>query len=189
MSEKLNLQIDYNKPVFSFIMCTYNDDRLLDKAILSLTSQNFQNWELIVLDNSNKTDKVWEKLCKFSRNDNRIHCFRSEENVGWAKGTSICLRKAKGQYMTFLSADDFIDENALVKINNVIQKHNPDIIWVGLEYITYQENKMISHGYIVPEYKVYGKENRSEAIIELMKNTYYNSFCHYEKIEFLKKII
>lgn len=181
------MRTEYDNPVFSFLMCTFNDDSLLDKAILSLTSQSFQNWELIVLDNSNTTNIVWETLCQYSQNDNRIRCYRSEENVGWAKGAAICLSKAKGQYMTFLAADDFISENALEKIYNVIIKHNPDIIWVGLEYVNYQDTKMITLGNTIPEYKVYDKENRSEAIIELMRNTYYNSFCHYEKIDFLRK--
>lgn len=179
--------MNHNNPVFSFLMCTYNDDSLLEKAISSLTSQSFQNWELIVLDNSNKTDKVWDALCEFSRKDNRIHCFRGEESVGWAKGTSLCLRKAKGQYMTFLASDDFISDNALEKLYDVIQEHNPDIIWVGMEYIYYEDNKMISKGEAIPEYKVYGKENRSETIYDIMSNIYYNSMFHFEKIEFLNK--
>jgi hypothetical protein len=89
--------------------------------------------------------------------------------------------------MSFLAADDFLLENALEKVNRVITKQDPDIIWVGMEYVSYEDHIMTYLGSRISEYKIYGKENRSEAIIELMRNTYYNAFCHYERISFLRK--
>jgi len=50
------------EPLISFCMCTYNDVRLLNSAINSLLNQKFKNWELIILDNSDKSNKAWEMI-------------------------------------------------------------------------------------------------------------------------------
>ena len=134
-----NLQKHYTKandhPIFSIIMCTYNDTSLLNIALNSVISQEFENWELIILDNSDKSDLPWKMICNASNIDSRIHCIRGKENVGWAKGASICLEYTKGQYMTFLAADDFLSNDALNSINTQIEHYNPDIVWVGLNSI------------------------------------------------------
>lgn len=174
-------------PLFSFLMTTYNDDSLLSKAIKSLQSQSFEDWELIVWDNSNITDKIWRYLNQLSSKDGRIHCYRNNESLGWAKGASICLEKAKGKYMSFLASDDFIAENALNNLAKVVHQHNADILWVGVSFVTYNDDQMINQGSNTSSFKLYSNKNRSEDIIDLMQNTYYNAFFHYVNIDFLRR--
>lgn len=52
------------KPIISFLMCTYNDVSLLKNAIYSLLRQEKKEWELIVLDNSDKSNKPWNSWKK-----------------------------------------------------------------------------------------------------------------------------
>jgi glycosyltransferase involved in cell wall biosynthesis len=178
-----------DRPVFSFLMCVYNDTSLLNSAINSLIKQSFTNWELLILDNSDKNPDAWTMLENAAWADSRIHCFKSDENVGWPKGSSLLLPHAKGQYTSFLSADDCINLEALSRLNMVIQQEAPDIIWVGnvgVKYISSQPPELISKN-IPPEYKIYEADYRSETIVDIMKNVYYNSFFHYLRIDFLKK--
>lgn len=169
------------KPIISFLMCTYNDVSLLKNAIYSLLRQKKKEWELIVLDNSDKSNKPWEFLEEIMRIDNRIYAIKNENNIGWAKGASSCLKYAKGDYISFLAADDCITSNALEVLDNIIKEQNPDIIWVGNSYVEYYNGLARQLEYCSTDKKVYPKEKRSEAIVTILETVYYNSFFHYVK--------
>lgn len=178
-------------PLFSFMMTTYNDDRLINTAINSLLKQSYTDWELIILDNSDKNDNVWKMLENAMYADKRIHAFKSEQNVGWAKGASICLKHCKGIYTTFLAADDCINDNALSYMSEILEKEAPDVLWVGVYATKYnEEGKLSVTGSRIPEKNMWcgdSDKNRIHTIAEIMRNIYYNSFFHYMKISFLKK--
>lgn len=177
------------KPVFSFMMCVYNDISLLNAAINSLLKQAFTDWELLILDNSDKNLQAWTMIQNAANADKRIRCFKSKQNVGWAKGASILLPYCRGSYTTFLAADDCINIGALGVLNEIVINEMPDIIWVGNVGVSYSgPAKITLLGEKTPlQYMIFDKQSRSEAIIHIMKNVYYNSFFHYMKIDFLKK--
>ncbi len=179
----------HNQPKFSFMMCVYNDTSLLADAVESLREQSFSDWELVILDNSNKNEDAWNILLDYEQKEKRIHIYKSENNVGWAKGASILLEKIHGEYTTFLSADDRIAPNALEILNDVTNKEHPDIVFIGNDYWDYhkQTHEFILLGGNLPEYKRYDTQNRSAAIYEIMKNIYYNSMFHYSRTAFLKE--
>lgn len=178
----------YNEvPVFSFLMCVYNDTSLLNSAISSLINQSFRQWELIILDNSDRTEQAWQMICNAMKADSRIIGIRGKENVGWAKGASLCLKKARGRYMSFLAADDCICKDALQKLSLHIDKDLPDVLWVGNGYVKYNGKSVELSGKTIPQCCKYEKDIRSTTIAEIMRTLYYNSFFHYVKIDFLKK--
>lgn len=182
-----NLQIS-EQPMFSIMMCVYNDVSLLNSAINSLLKQNYTNWELIILDNSDKNENAWKMIQNAADADPRIHAYKSEQNVGWPKGASICLQHVRGSYTTFLSADDCINVGALGRLSEIIEEENPDIIWVGDACVAYHTDSSMELLRIhVPDYKIYGEKNRSESIVKILKTVDYNSFFHYMKVEFLKE--
>lgn len=182
---------DADIPLFSFMMTTYNDDKLINASINSLLRQAFTNWELIILDNSDKNDNVWTMLENAMYADKRIHAFKSEQNVGWAKGASVCLKHCKGIYTTFLAADDCINDNVLGYMSEILEKESPDILWVGVCATEYNEDgRLTEAGCRIPDRAVYYEnpdKNRIQTIAEIMRTIYYNSFFHYMKISFLKK--
>jgi glycosyltransferase involved in cell wall biosynthesis len=172
------------------MMCVYNDITFLDKAVFSLIDQPFQDWELIVLDNSDEEhrNESWSKIQYFVIQDERIHGLRSEKNVGWAKGAAVCLAHVRGRYTTFLAADDLILEDSLSRLSEEMRQSEADVIWVGNEYISGRQEQQEEKVYeVYPEYCRYGESNKSQAIPELMRNVYYNSFFHYIRVEFLRE--
>ena len=92
---------------FSILMCTYNSAETLIYAIESVRNQEYQQWELIILDNGSH-DSTVQILKNYEEKDRRISCIFREDNVGWCKGISICLKQTRGQYMMFLGADDYL---------------------------------------------------------------------------------
>lgn len=175
------------KVFFSILMCTFNDASLLRDAIRSVQSQDRRDWELIVLDNSDRSGECWEILSEEAGKDPRIRIFRSDRNVGWAKGASLCLAHARGTYMTFLAADDVLTEGALQHVYEAAWERQPDVVWIGLEAVALQPDGTCQKYIMAGSRKHFGPERRAETVRWLMEHVYYNSFCHFERIEFLRK--
>lgn len=185
------LQSD-NQILVSVLMTVYNDLSVLDIAIKSVIHQTYPNWEMLILDNSDNNPNSWTVLTAYAVKDERIKVFKSpghngKTNVGWCKGTEILLEKAKGKYAFLLAADDFIDEHSFLRIANESSQNDPDVIWIGNAYTTYENGKFEVIDAVIPEYKVFTKEDNPEKIDYILKNVYYNSMFHYSKVDFLKK--
>ncbi len=175
-------------PTFSIMMAVYNDTSLLNAAINSCLRQACQSWELLILDNSDKSEEPWRMIQNASAYDGRIRGFRSERNVGWAKGSQVLLGHARGMYVTFLSADDCLCPGALSRIEEEIGRNDPDVVFVGNVYTNYLGGREVERlGAVLPEYRLYAGGGRSQALVEIMKNVYYNSMFHYEKRSFLEE--
>lgn len=96
----------------SIIMPVYNKEKYVQKAIDSVIAQTFTDWELIMIDDGS-TDLSFE-ICRQYK-DERIHLIRVE-NGGVSRARNIGLKNAKGEYITFLDSDDYIDEKYLEKL-------------------------------------------------------------------------
>jgi glycosyltransferase involved in cell wall biosynthesis len=93
------------EPLVSIIMPSYNRIGMLERALHSVISQNYQNWELLVVDDAS-TDGTINLLKNFSSIDKRINFFRLETNGGACVARNVGLQAAKGEYVTFLDSDD-----------------------------------------------------------------------------------
>lgn len=210
---QMPLEGEQGQPLFSILMCVYNKTQLLRESMESVLSQEESSFELLVLDNSDSNrEHTWEILSELPQRDSRIKIFRSDKNIGWAKGVSVLLAKASGRYMTFLAADDVLLPGALTKVRREIQEYGPDIVWVGNKFYEYHQISPASTprpgdmykkrdteaaffcngtlkelGESVPFKKQVLRTRHAVNIKNVMEHVFYNSFFHYEKIEFLKK--
>ena len=92
-----------SKPTVTIIIPTYNRAHLLGRAIRSVLTQTFHNWELIVVDDAS-TDNTKEVAYSFQ--DPRIHYLCHETNRGGPAARNTGIREARGLYIAFLDSDD-----------------------------------------------------------------------------------
>lgn len=99
-------------PVFSVVMPAYNSGRYIEQAILSVQSQSFVEWELLVVDDGSNdcTVKVVKNL---QSRDSRIILLRNKFNKGASGARSTAISRASGQYYAFLDSDDVWGEDHL----------------------------------------------------------------------------
>ncbi|PMK67124.1 hypothetical protein BCT94_17625 [Vibrio breoganii] len=91
-------------------MPVYNSERYLKKSIVSVLSQTYINFELIIVDDCSNDNSI-EIIREFR--DKRIFLIRSYVNSGVALSRNKALKLAKGQYISFLDSDDLWLPNKL----------------------------------------------------------------------------
>ena len=89
--------------LISICMPTLNARRFLSERLDTLLSQTFTDWEIIVCD-SYSNDGTWEFLQKFN-SDSRIRLYQVPKE-GLYAGWNECLRRARGEFVYFATADD-----------------------------------------------------------------------------------
>lgn len=99
---------------------TYNYACYLSKAINSVIDQTMDSWELIIIDDGS-TDNTQEILAKYKKNT-KINILR-QENKGLNATNNIALRLSQGEYIMRLDSDDYLDENALLLLSNILDTH------------------------------------------------------------------
>ena len=99
---------------FSVIVPIYNSEKYLKKCLDSLVNQTFKNIEIILV-NDGSTDNS-EDIIKQYLKDKRI-IYLKKENGGQASARNLGLSKAKGDYISFIDSDDYVDLDMFEKLN------------------------------------------------------------------------
>lgn len=112
-------------PKVSVIVPVYNAEKYVARCINSLLAQTFGDIEIIVI-NDGSTDKTMQIIEKLACEDSRITVIeQANKKQGAARNRG--LEVAKGDYITFVDADDWVDIDYIEKMHTCINKHNTDI--------------------------------------------------------------
>lgn len=107
----------------SIIMPSYNCGCFIEESILSVQSQTYHNWELIIIDDYS-TDDTIAKVSAIQEKDNRIQLYRNDCNLGAAVSRNNGLSRAKGRWIAFLDSDDLWESTKLEKQVGFMETHN-----------------------------------------------------------------
>ena len=89
----------------SVITPMYNAEKWIEKTIRSVQIQEYQNWEMIIVDDCS-TDQGPGIVKRIQCEDERVKYYRNEMNCGVAATRNIAICYASGQYIAFLDSDD-----------------------------------------------------------------------------------
>lgn len=116
--------------MISVIITSYNNETTIRRAIKSVLSQTYNNCEVIVVDDSS-TDNTKDICLEYS---NKIKLISTDKNSGKPYFTrNIGIKKAKGDFITFIDADDYLDKNAILNCMNTQKSTNADIIQMKIK--------------------------------------------------------
>lgn len=97
--------IHASDPKVSIYISTYNRLEKLKRAVNSVFSQNYINWELLICDDASD-DGTYEFASELMLNDSRIRYFRNDSNKGACETRNLGIRNASGLFITGLDDDD-----------------------------------------------------------------------------------
>lgn len=109
--DKLTMNQDLGIPQISILVPVYNVEKYLRRCIDSVIKQDFQDWEMVLVDDGSP-DKSPLICDEYSSLDKRIKTVH-KTNGGLPSARLVGFQKAKGKYLVFLDSDDFLLDNAL----------------------------------------------------------------------------
>ena len=140
------------KPLISIITPFYNASHTLPYALRSLLFQSYQNWECILVDDGSE-DNPRSVINQFQ--DSRILYHRLDMNRGRGAARQFALDQAKGDYLCFLDADDWIYPHKLQSQLEAMQDHqNLAILGSGMAVVNLKNELIGVHGFSPGQKKV-----------------------------------
>lgn len=113
------------KPLISIIVPVYKVESYLDDCLLSLTSQSYENIEIILVDDGSPDN--CPALCdKWAQKDIRIKVIH-KKNGGLSSARNVGIDLAKGEYIAFVDSDDFVEPDMYEDLYEAIVRTQADI--------------------------------------------------------------
>ena len=109
------------KNSFSIIIPVYNSEKYLEACISSIINQNYQNFELILVDDGS-TDNSASILKKYSKLDERVKTVY-KENGGVSSARNTGIDTSKNDYIIFVDSDDILEKNTLDYYNKLVNEN------------------------------------------------------------------
>jgi glycosyltransferase involved in cell wall biosynthesis len=116
-------------PLVSMLIPVFNQAPFVARAMASALAQTQRDLEIVAWDDGS-TDASHDILSEFARHDSRIELGRSARNEGVAAARNRLLGRARGRYVCFLDADDFIAPGKIAA-QIAFLDGNPDFCAVG----------------------------------------------------------
>ncbi len=141
------------KPFFSVAIPTHDmpdKERLFRRCLNSLWNQSFQDFEIVVTDNSE--DDLIERICSWYRTGIR---YVKNPNKGMAQNTNEAIRQSRGHYIKILYMDDFMAHDDSVKFI----KNSVDGGWLVTGCLHEYNNKVNNPHYALYNNKIHLGEN------------------------------
>ncbi len=116
------------KPFFSIIIPVYNAELYLRECLGSLISQDFKDWEAVLVDDGS-TDTSVSIAEEYSVSDARIKLFKSQSNSGSAYSPRLrAASLARADYIVTVDADDTVSPDLLSLLHNNIMTTGSDLV-------------------------------------------------------------
>lgn len=113
-------------PRFSIVMPVYNNERYFPIAVQSVIDQDFQDFELIIVDDGS-TDDTANIADRMSERDSRIKVVHQQNQWIYAS-FNRGIREASGDYVYILNSDDRMRRGSLALMNSKVEEFFPDVI-------------------------------------------------------------
>ena len=171
-----------NNPLVSIIVPVYNLEQYVETFVKSIKAQTYSNFEAVIVNDGSKDNSLAE-IYQHTQDDARFVVI-SKENQGVSIARKTGIEQSKGQYITFLDADDILMPEVIERMVDAIQD-NYDIISCNIQRICSTYESPMQYGQIpdmcgtefleaIIRHKIYGSNCAKLYKRELFNNvTYY----------------
>lgn len=157
-------------PKISIIIPVYNQEKNIERCLNSILNQLYKNIEIIVVDDGS-TDNTKFIYKKYVNRDKRIKLIYQNKG-GVSKARNLGLKNVTGEYITFVDADDYIDNDLILNYIKYLEKYKSYILISGYRWI---KAKRIEYLY-KEDFKILHLQESLKILFE--DNTYKNYLCN-----------
>ena len=114
------------EPSVSVIVPAYNVESYIEQCLDSILSQTLTDIELIVVDDGS-TDATADILQRYASRDERVSVVQQQNKFAGA-ARNAGMERARGKYLSFIDADDFVESQFLEKMVARAEETNADVV-------------------------------------------------------------
>lgn len=148
--------------LISVVVPVYNVEQYLNRCVNSILNQTYKNIEIILVDDGSPDNSpaICDDLCKKYENIKVIH----KKNGGLSSARNAGIVASRGEYISFIDSDDFVDRGFIERLYSLIMEYDAD-----LSMLAYQEVTPKTEIRSVPreEEIVYKNEEVEESFLQL----------------------
>ncbi|MDR1043815.1 MAG: glycosyltransferase [Candidatus Adiutrix sp.] len=119
--------------LFSIVIPAYNAEATLAEAVESARLQSLSDdfYEILIIDGGS-TDGTATVMAELGKTANNVHLFKNPYNVGPGAARNRALEEARGEYITFLDADDLLRSDALECYRLALLASKPEVLFSSI---------------------------------------------------------
>ena len=182
----------------SIIVPVYNVEKYLEKCLVSLTNQTYSNIEIILVDDGS-TDNS-SSICDLYKKYSSVKVYH-KKNGGLSDARNFGIKKATGDYYSFIDSDDYVDTDFIEKLLNEAIRSKSDIVSSSkiLEYpkknFYVNDCKKITMDYKEALFRLFKKDEFDNSTCDkLYKSTLFNDIKfpvgrYYEDMYTIYKVV
>lgn len=151
--------------MISILVPIYNAENSIRRCLESILAQTYRDIEIVLVNDGSKDNSLFI-IQEYSKNDKRIKVI-DQENKGVAAARNTALKNATGDYILYVDADDWIEQNMIEQMYSLVSE-DVDIVFCNSDHAEVeQEIKKV----IDIEYEAWGKERQLEEFMLHRKMT------------------
>ena len=140
-------------PLVTIIIPVYNAERFLRPCLESILAQQYNHWELIVINDGSQDHSV-SILEEYAYRDDRIKVI-SKMNEGVSIARNMALKQAKGEWVYFADADDIVYPEALKMLVAKILEEDVSLVKADYKAIGEMDEEL----FVNKKYVIRGKQD------------------------------
>lgn len=146
--------------LISVIVPVYNVEAYLEKCVTSIINQTYREIEIILIDDGS-TDSSGILCDKLARQDTRIRV-NHKKNGGLSEARNYGIDMARGEYLSFIDSDDYIESSMLQMLIYNLHKYNADISVCAYKMEYPNKSVDIKEGHVV---RIYSKDQAFQVLL------------------------
>lgn len=115
------------KPLITIVIPVYNAKLYIEECVESILAQTYKDFEVLLIDNGS-ADNSFELCQQLAMKDDRIKAFREEVNQGVSMARNQGIGVAKGEFVTFVDADDWLEPDCLGLMVEAAQQFDAPLV-------------------------------------------------------------
>jgi glycosyltransferase involved in cell wall biosynthesis len=130
MKESVSQNIESRHPLVTIGVPVYNVEPYIERCLLSVLNQTYQNLEIIVVDDKG-TDNSMQIVENLQQTHSQGHLMRivhHPQNYGIGEARNTIIAESRGTYLYFIDSDDFMEANAIELLLAQALQHNTDVV-------------------------------------------------------------
>ncbi|MGD1455134.1 glycosyltransferase family 2 protein [Vibrio harveyi] len=131
-------------PLISVIVPVYNVEKYIEKCILSLVEQTYENYEVIIVDDGSLDCSI--ALAKAVIQSDKRFKIVTQKNGGLSSARNFGVKQSKGYYISFLDSDDYFSPDFLQKMVFNLTNNDADIVVCSMYLVDESYNVLEKRG-------------------------------------------